>query len=267
MDPDRSGDLKAEADIALETYLARAPERGTLRMEWHLARYRFALERQPSLDRVADLGCGLGFGTEVLGPAASEVRAFDINPQVVGHAARRSTRDNVRFDVHDALSGEVPGGPFDLICAFEIIEHLEDPASALRYLRASLTLGGRLVLSTPNSADGDTGSHPYHSYQFSQATLEKLLRQHFTVVEIFSQGAPHKRQQFESRKQRSPVLGLLRRLDFLRLRRFLPWSLVEPVLDRVTLVSQDSLRGEVTSITPGPHELARWTVAVCTNEP
>ena len=260
--------MRAEAEIDLEAYLARAPdpERETLRMEWHLERYRFALGQRPAPARAADLGCGLGFGADILSAAAREVSAFDINPQVVAHAAERNSRDNVRFEVHDALAGKVPRSPYDLICAFEIIEHLEDPDTALRYWRASLASGGKLVLSTPNSADGETGSHPYHSYQFSQATLERLLRQHFPGVEMFSQGIPRRRQEFEDRKQRSPVLNLFRQLDVLRLRRFLPRTVVDPVLDRVTKVTQDSLRSEVALITPGHGELARWAVAVCSNE-
>lgn len=260
--------MKTEADIDLATYLAQAPdpERDTQRMGWHLARYRFALEQRPAPARAADLGCGLGFGAAVLSPAAREVRAFDINPQVVEHAAERCTLANVRFAVHDALTGQVPESPYDLICAFEIIEHLEEPATALRHLRASLAGGGRLVLSTPNSADGDTGSHPFHSFQFSQPTLEKLLREHFLSVTIYSQGVPHKRREFETRKDRSSLLKWLRRFDLLRLRRFLPLAVVEPVLDQVTKVSQDSQRDERAWITPGANELARWTVAVCSNE-
>ncbi len=263
----QSPTVKAEADIDIEDYLARAPDPAheSLRLDWHLARYRFALDRMPAPDRAADVGCGLGFGADVLGQAVGNVLAVDINPQVVAHADKRIRRDNVHFEVHDALSGEVPEAPYDLICAFEIIEHLEDPACALRYFRASLTPGGRLVLSTPNSTDGDTGSHPYHSCQFSQATLEALLRQHFPKVEIFSQGVPRQRQQYEERKQRNPVLNLVRQLDFLQLRRYVPWPLAKPVLEQVTHVTQESLRQEVVLITPGPHELARWTVAVCSN--
>jgi SAM-dependent methyltransferase len=40
-------------------------------------------------------------------------------------------------------------GDFDLICAFDVLEHLRDGAQALRQLRQRLRPGGRLLLTVP----------------------------------------------------------------------------------------------------------------------
>jgi len=45
---------------------------------------------------------------------------------------------------------EVGGAPFPLVCAIEIIEHLENPARFLRDCRGLVSAGGTLILSTPN---------------------------------------------------------------------------------------------------------------------
>jgi SAM-dependent methyltransferase len=50
----------------------------------------------------------------------------------------------------DITGGELPDGPFDLIVAGELIEHLGSPASLFDAAAQLLTEHGRLVLSTPN---------------------------------------------------------------------------------------------------------------------
>src|SRR5205085_8776424 len=46
--------------------------------------------------------------------------------------------------------GPVPGAPFDLIMAVELIEHLENPRHLLRECLGILRPGGRLIVTTPN---------------------------------------------------------------------------------------------------------------------
>jgi 2-polyprenyl-3-methyl-5-hydroxy-6-metoxy-1,4-benzoquinol methylase len=52
----------------------------------------------------------------------------------------------VRDDVTDSA---LPAASFDVVLCSEVIEHLPDPAAALRGLRRLLAPGGALVLSTP----------------------------------------------------------------------------------------------------------------------
>ncbi|MCP3958359.1 MAG: class I SAM-dependent methyltransferase [bacterium] len=257
--------MKAEAEIGLETYLARAPDprKDELRAKWHLERYRFALTHQRSPHRVSDLGCGLGMGTTILGAETEEVYAFDINPQVVAYAAEHCTRDNVHFGVLDVESGPIPHSPYDLVCAFEIIEHLENPSRSLEHIKSSLAPGGRLVLSTPNGHEGTLGSHPYHYCEYSQEALERLLSQHFPRVEIYSQAVPSRRKEHDLRKAESSFLRTIRAIDFLRLRNLLPTAFARPILDRVTGIPLRERSEEIVRIVPGRHEDARWTVAVC----
>ncbi|MEM1207604.1 MAG: class I SAM-dependent methyltransferase, partial [Acidobacteriota bacterium] len=169
----------------------------------------------------------------------------------------------IEFGVFDVMEGPLPGEPYDLICLFEVIEHLEDPGAALENLKASLRPGGLVVLSTPNSEDGDTGSHPYHVYQFSQETLAGLLRKHFELVEVYSQGAPKRRRALEERKEGSALVRLLRRLDVLHLRDRVPFGLRRMAIRGATGVDLKEVREEVHTIDPEPREDARWTVAVC----
>lgn len=52
-------------------------------------------------------------------------------------------------DLVENVAELAPDREFDVVCAFEVLEHLEDDVVALRQWRARLRPGGALVLSVP----------------------------------------------------------------------------------------------------------------------
>ncbi|HRJ68262.1 MAG TPA: class I SAM-dependent methyltransferase [Beijerinckiaceae bacterium] len=96
---------------------------------------------------LVDVGCDLG----VLGAYATESRGMtaigiDIIAKVVeiGRAAGRDLR-------HGTLeSVALPSGSADLICGFDLIEHVDDPRGLAREAWRVLKPGGVLALETPN---------------------------------------------------------------------------------------------------------------------
>ncbi len=76
-------------------------------------------------------------------------------------------------------------GAFDLIFLFHVLEHLDDPATALRACAAHLKPGGRLIVAVPNYASWQARyarggwfhlDVPRHLYHFTPAALARLLR-------------------------------------------------------------------------------------------
>jgi SAM-dependent methyltransferase len=67
---------------------------------------------------------------------------------------------------------------FDVVCAFEVLEHIEDDAGTLKQWAQRVAPGGRLILSVPahqsrfNVADELAG----HYRRYSRAGLEQLLQ-------------------------------------------------------------------------------------------
>src|SRR6266436_6698282 len=98
--------------------------------------------------RILEIGCGGGFFTRELAlrlPRAAIVATDAFEPMV--HACRERVRDlpNVsvrQMDGRGSLGGEPP---FDVVCAVDVIHHLEDPPEALRAWRAQARPGGILV--------------------------------------------------------------------------------------------------------------------------
>ena len=106
--------------------------------------------------RVADVGCGHGASTLLLAEAypASTVVGFDAHEGSINVARKRAANaglaDRVIFEVASAKSFE---GDYDLVCFFDCLHDMGDPAGACAHVRQHLASDGTLMLIEPFAAD------------------------------------------------------------------------------------------------------------------
>ncbi len=74
----------------------------------------------------------------------------DISRDAIDYARLHYSLENVRFLQASCTAMPFREGSFDLVVAFEVIEHLRDWRGFLLELRRVLTAGGQCVISTPN---------------------------------------------------------------------------------------------------------------------
>ena len=112
--------------------------------------FRYLLTRPFVEDKkVLELGCGSGDGVEILSAHTKEYVGIDIEPHWGGKSSKQN--GNVTFIQADACN--LPArfeGKFDVVIAFELVEHLKDPSALYRQIRKVLTPNGLAVISTPN---------------------------------------------------------------------------------------------------------------------
>ena len=107
----------------------------------HYHRYLWA---QPLVAgrRVLDLGSGEGFGAALLADAARQVVGIDVDERAVEHSRLNYAGPTLQFRAASAtdLAG-FADGEFDVVVAFEVIEHVADQRQVLSEVARVLAPG------------------------------------------------------------------------------------------------------------------------------
>jgi len=147
----------------------------------------------PGVVDVLEVGCGQGGVATRLAQRYSYV-GVELDEVSAGVAAARLRAAGGRGMVHHGdLSMLDPGARFDLVCAFEVIEHIADDARALRDWAGRLRPGGSLLLSTPafQHRFGPADEMVGHYRRYDPPVLARLLREAgLGEVELVQFGAP-----------------------------------------------------------------------------
>jgi SAM-dependent methyltransferase len=105
-----------------------------------------------AIGRVLELGCGSGATMAWLRSVRAVGHATGIELMPDSAAAARASFDRViAGNIEDpAVPGALP--PVDLVLALDVLEHLADPAAAVRKLAGLLAPGGAFIASLPQVA-------------------------------------------------------------------------------------------------------------------
>ena len=119
--------------------------------------------------RVLDVGCG-DRPYDPLFASAAEIVGFD-------------RPGNPHADVHGEIEAiPVEDASFDVVLCLQVLEHVPDPAAAVRELRRVVRPGGRVLLTTH-------GIYPFHPnpedlWRWTHTGLEKLCRDNGTWTSV-----------------------------------------------------------------------------------
>lgn len=157
----------------------------------HLKVYSFVRDNVDD-KTVLDVGCGDGYGAAFLAERAKFVQGIDYEPEVVLSAKNKYKASNLRYSVMDALKLEFPNNEFDIVCSFQVIEHMpEDTISVyLSELKRVLKGNGMLCLSTLNLSKvmkfpKTYKKNPAHCKEFRLEELEGALSKVFDEITIY----------------------------------------------------------------------------------
>lgn len=148
--------------------------------------HRYYLARRHCQDRnVLDLGCGLGYGSHLLGRVGRSVLGVDADRESIQYARQRYSGDRVAFEVEDATRLDLDR-QFDVVVCFEVLEHVVDASELLRRVSRLLRPRGQLILSSPNRR-WTSGANPYHLREYNASEFRSLLAAEFDSVKIRGQ--------------------------------------------------------------------------------
>lgn len=144
-----------------------------------------AIRKYASGPRLLDVGCAAGFFIEAALDAGFDPVGIELSPTAI-ELAQPEVRPRITCgDVNVLLASDAR--QFDVVTAFDIVEHTLDPAAFFDDIGRVLTPGGLLVVSTPDTGHwlrrimGDRWPmlQPLqHTFLFSQPAMRALLLEH-----------------------------------------------------------------------------------------
>jgi hypothetical protein len=136
----------------------------------------FIQTTQAELGRGLEIGAGVGYLTRRLLDAGWDMTSLEPGQ---GYEPFWSTY-GVKVIREFFPSPRAPG-PYQLVCSYGVLEHVPDPLSFLKAIKAHLVLGGKAVISVPDCMEeigaGDPSIlfHEHFSY-FDAGSLARLIR-------------------------------------------------------------------------------------------
>jgi SAM-dependent methyltransferase len=151
----------------------------------HLAVYEWIAARVAG-ERVVDMACGEGYGSDVLAADAASVVGVDANPEAHEHARLRYVRPNLRYE-RDLV--ESFAEPCDAVVFLQTIEHVQDPDAILEHFKSMVAPGGAVYVSTPNlltlaPPGAEKSDNPWHVKEYRADEFRQLCEAHFERVEL-----------------------------------------------------------------------------------
>ncbi len=136
--------------------------------------------------RVLEVGCFSGYGEKILLSSAGEVIACDNDIKALVSAGSNIEAENLRFLAADAVQLPFPDESFEVVIAFQILEHIS-PARVrgfLREVKRIIGKGGLLLLTTPNrSLRLLPFQRPFNREHYREYTLKQLRE---TLEEVYT---------------------------------------------------------------------------------
>jgi SAM-dependent methyltransferase len=132
----------------------------------------------PGAREVLEVGCGNGFALSALRTALPRTHLVGIEPFSEGIQNARSRVPDAEV-IHGAVEDLDAEREFDLVCAFDVLEHVDDDALAIRKMRRALKIGGGLLIFVPQHRRLWSAADDYarHRRRYSRDALLGLVRQ------------------------------------------------------------------------------------------
>lgn len=140
-----------------------------------------------------DLGCSIGYGSNILSHDARHVWGVDINEEAIEFAKYTFARPNLSFDVMDIESPpNRPLSNFNIVICMEVLEHLVDPQAGINTIKSFFSdkLNTVGFITAPNVANqriarADAKNH-LHLNHWKPGEFYSMLIEHFRAVTMFS---------------------------------------------------------------------------------
>lgn len=141
----------------------------------HLFAYQTVLQHGWAGRKVVEIGCGEGYGMQLLADQSEHYVAID---KKFPAGYQRQSNTLFTYARLPDLSA-VGSNSFDTVICFQVIEHIRRDDMLLAEMKRILKPGGRLLLTTPNRLMSLT-RNPFHVKEYTAAEMHTAIETHFS---------------------------------------------------------------------------------------
>lgn len=201
---------------------------------------------------VLDVGCGRAYGTELMSSYASFITGLDYDQTTVDdNTLRLKELKNIRF-----IRATIPPLPFedntfDVITAFQFIEHIAERKEFLKECLRVLKPGGKFLVTTPN-VKKSFAPNPFHVHEYTFDEMKSEVTSVGAGFELKGLNGNDKVNAYYAANGR--FVRNIMKWDVLGLHKRIPPSLLAKPYDWITNRMRKQLKDEVkvtTDITTG----------------
>lgn len=153
----------------------------------------------PARGRMLEIGCGRGYFLRQALQRGSDARGIELEGSARDHLLP-GIDGRVSFIRSEEGFAEVDTGRYDVVCSYQVFEHLLNPVESLRHWIRALKPEGILVLDTPDAGSFGARFHREkwthhtrreHFILFSRGALGRLFRENgLEIVHVHYGGPP-----------------------------------------------------------------------------
>lgn len=154
----------------------------------HVHRYKIALKHIQEQDKVLDIACGTGFGTELIFQKTKGVIGGDLDNETI--ESNKKHYSGISFETMNVTKTTYSDDYFDVIVSFETIEHTTQYREMLKELKRITKKGGIVIISTPNfylNSPKGIIINPFHTQEFTPKEFKELIGEYFSEFEHYGQ--------------------------------------------------------------------------------
>jgi SAM-dependent methyltransferase len=140
-------------------------------------------------DAVLEVGCGKGAFRSWL-PASIDYTGLEFNDEAI-RKARAAGLNVFKQPIEEHAAGAP--GKYDVVCSFQVLEHIPEPRGFVRACVRALKPGGKLIVAVPAedsflgvASDAHLNMPPHHVLRWTdRALLNLALREGLSVVDLW----------------------------------------------------------------------------------
>ena len=186
--------------------------------------YEFAKKLLPKDGYILDIGCGQGYGANVLSQSVKKIVGLDVDKKTILDILNKYETKNCSFQLYNGIKIPYEDNTFDGAVSFHVIEHIKDDINFIAEVFRVLKKRGTFILATPNKIyrlkPNQKPWNRFHVREYYPSELENLLKSKFSDVRILGLEGNEEinKIEFKRVKQNLRIVSF----DPLNLRRLIP---------------------------------------------